>query len=96
MITLFEDYAARQLIPRKALEIIQIVAVSLNHDPEIVIYPAYPEPIKGTGPWICFNIRDRKFGIWTATMALYEQEADGSMGLDALEPSTQEPIARAV
>jgi hypothetical protein len=96
MITLFEDYAARQIIPRKALEIIQMVAVSLNHDPEIVIYPAYPQPVKGSGPWICFDVRDRKFGIWVATMALYEADEHGAMGVDALEPSTQEPIARAI
>jgi hypothetical protein len=81
----FEGHGVKETIPRPALMIIATVATALNQDPEIVIFPG----IEGVlGPWICFNIGERKFGIWTATMHLYEGDEHGAMGTDILNPAT--------
>jgi hypothetical protein len=80
----FESYGVKQVIPRQALIIITQVAVALDEEPEIVIYPDRPP---GIGPWICFNIGERKFGIWTATLHLYEADEHGAMGTDILDPA---------
>ena len=65
--------------------IISMVATALNAEPEIVIFPR--SVFEDIGPWICFNIGERRFGIWTATMHLYEADEDGAMGTDILDPA---------
>jgi hypothetical protein len=86
----FERHAVKQVIPRSALMIILQAASALNTEPEIVIFPNIKIDIEeeAIGPWICFNLDGRKFGVWVNTMALYEAEADGAMGTDILNPAT--------
>ena len=81
----FEGHGTKQVIPRVALMIIAMVGTALNEEPEIVIFPR--STFEATGPWICFNISERRFGIWTATMHLYEADEDGAMGVDILDPA---------
>ena len=84
MVDPFEGHFAKQVIPRKALTIISTVSMALDEEPEIVVFST---DMPGLGPWICFNIGDRKFGIWTANLKLYEADEDGAMGDDPLDPS---------
>lgn len=77
----FEAHGVTQKIPRRALWTISSVSFLLGEDPEIVIFPSDVE-----SPWVCFNVGDRKFGIWKETFVLYEADADGAMGEDPIIP----------
>lgn len=75
----FEEHGVRQVVPRRALQIISEAASAQRVDPELVIFPSEME-----SPWVCFNLGDRKFGIWKATLALYEADEHGAMGEDPI------------
>jgi hypothetical protein len=81
----FEGSGVKQVIPRVALMIMAMVGTALNQEPEIIIFPR--SSFEETGPWICFNIGERRFGIWVSTMHLYEADEDGAMGVDILDPA---------
>jgi len=80
----FEAHAVKQIVPRDALEIIVRVSDYLQEEPELVIFPTTLDSV----PWICFNVKNRQFGIWTETMNLYEADEHGAMGEDILNPFT--------
>jgi hypothetical protein len=80
-----EYHGIKQVIPRSALMIILQASSALDVEPEIVIFPSLEGVL---GPWVCFNLDGRKFGIWTATMALYEGDEHGAMGTDILNPAS--------
>lgn len=82
----FETHAVKQKVPRFALGIIFMVSAHLNEEPELVLFPTTLD----SAPWICFNVKDRQFGIWTETMKLYEADKHGAMGEDILDPFTLE------
>lgn len=75
----FEGHGVRQVFTRGALLIIHEASMALRKDPEIVIFPSEMK-----SPWICFNLGDRKFGIWVETHNLYEADEHGAMGEDPI------------
>ena len=79
------EFAVRQQVPRDAMRIIEYVATRLGKDPTWVIYPAL-DPAEPPSPWVCFDVGARKFGIWRATMELYEGDEHGAMGDDPIDP----------
>jgi hypothetical protein len=79
---MFEEHGVKQVIPRRCLTIILMVSARLSGDPELVIFPSELE-----SPWVCFNLGERKFGIWKRSLALYEADEHGAMGDDILDPS---------
>ena len=81
--TPFEGPGVRQMIPRQALTVVLGVSARLSGNPEIVIYPGEME-----SPWVSFNVGERQFGIWKATLELYEADEHGAMGEDALDVAT--------
>jgi hypothetical protein len=79
----FEGHGVKQVISRQALLIITMAAISLDQEPEIIVFPT--EVPKN--PWVSFNLGDRKFGIWMATLHLYEADEHGAMGTDIIDPA---------
>jgi hypothetical protein len=76
----FESHGVKQTLPLTALVIIFQMAKNLGSEPEIVIFPS-----EMPSPWICFNVGDRRFGIWVSTMKLYEADEHGAMGEDEVK-----------
>ena len=81
----FEHHGVKQIIPYEAMLVILMASTTLKKPPELVIFPT---TLPGIGPWICFNLGPRRFGIWAATLKLYEADEHGAMGDDALNPLT--------
>jgi len=80
----FEGHGIKQVIPRQALLIIAMAGISLDDEPTMVIFPTYGGV---ANPWITFDIGERRFGIWLATMHLYEADKHGAMGTDIVDPA---------
>lgn len=83
MMPLFEKDGVKQVIPGLALRIIDSVSTQLGKDPEIVVFPS-----EMPSPWVCFNVGERKFGIWKMTLTLYEADEHGAMGEDPIDPAS--------
>ena len=73
----FEGHGVKQVVPLRALFTIWEASKARGMDPEIVIFPSEME-----SPWVCFNLGDRKFGIWKETLDLYEADERGAMRED--------------
>jgi hypothetical protein len=72
--------------PPAALAIAHTVSQRLKSEAHIRICTGGP----GGGLddlWLCFDCTERSFGIWRATMKLYEADDYGAMGNDPIDPA---------
>lgn len=78
----FEGHGVKQKVPSRVILIVWMATQNLGEDVEVVIFPS-----EMPSPWFCFNLGDRKFGIWIETLKLYEADEHGAMGEDPINPS---------